>query len=168
MDLSELETIIENPGDAPFAVMEVLQDLQDAYRYLPEEAIVRVAEVLEVPLIEVFRLANFYKAFSLTPRGRHLVTVCTGTACQVQGAPRFVDELLGQLKVKPGETTEDGGFTVETVNCLGACALAPLIIIDGQYHGNMTPSKLRMTVEGIRFDDELEEEEEPEEIEAHA
>lgn len=146
-------------SDAPYTVMEVLQDVQEKYRYLSEESLKHVSEAFEVPLIEVFRLANFYKAFSLDPRGRHLVTVCSGTACHVQGAPRFVDELLGQLEVKPGQTTKDGAFTVETVNCLGACSLAPLVIIDGTYYGQMTPSKLRREVERIQFDDELEDEE---------
>lgn len=146
-------------SDAPYTVMEVLQDVQEKYRYLSEESLKHVSEAFEVPLIEVFRLANFYKAFSLDPRGRHLVTVCSGTACHVQGAPRFVDELLGQLEVKPGQTTKDGAFTVEVVNCLGACSLAPLVIIDGKYYGQMTPSKLRREVERIQFDDELEDEE---------
>ncbi len=131
MDLSKLDEIIDGRDDAPYAVMEVLQDVQETYRYLSEEILNHVSDVFEIPLIEVFRLANFYKAFSLDPRGRHLVTVCSGTACHVQGAPRFVDELLGQLEVKPGQTTKDGAFTVEAVNCLGACSLAPLVIIDG-------------------------------------
>ena len=87
-----------------------------------------------VPLIEVFRLANFYKAFSLQPRGRHLLTVCTGTACHVRGAPRMLDEVVAELQVEPGETTADRAFTVETVNCLGACALGPVVVIDGKYH----------------------------------
>jgi len=108
---------------------------------------------LDVPLIEVFRLANFYQAFSLKPRGRHLVTVCQGTACHVQGAPKLVDEVLGQLGVEPGETTKDGAFTVETVNCLGACALAPVIIIDGQYYEHMTSMKLRDLIEAFRAED---------------
>lgn len=159
MDLSELNEIMNGRSDAPYTVMEVLQDVQEKYRYLSEESLKHVSEAFEVPLIEVFRLANFYKAFSLDPRGRHLVTVCSGTACHVQGAPRFVDELLGQLEVKPGQTTKDGAFTVETVNCLGACSLAPLVIIDGTYYGQMTPSKLRREVERIQFDDELEDEE---------
>lgn len=168
MDLGKLEEILDGRDEAPFAVMEVLQDVQDEFRYLPEEALTQISDVLEIPLIEIFRLANFYKAFSLTPQGRHLITVCTGTACHVQGAPRFVDELLGQLKVEPGQTTQDGAFTVEAVNCLGACALAPLLIIDGEYHSHMTPSRLRQEVERIQFEDELEADEEPEKVEDDA
>ncbi len=159
MDLSTLDTILEDRGAEPFDVMEVLQDIQEEYRYLPEEAMHRVSDALDVPLIEVFRLANFYKAFSLKPRGRHLITVCMGTACHVQHAPMLLDELLGQLGVKPGETTKDGAFTVEGVNCVGACALAPVVIIDGKYYDHVTPRKLRDLIEDIRFDDECEEDE---------
>ena len=115
---------------------------------------IRVSQVLEVPLIEVFRLANFYKVFSLTPRGRNLVTVCLGTACHVQGAARLADEVLGLLDVQPGEMTEDGAFTVETVNCVGACALAPVVIINGKYYDHVTPAKLRDIIEAVRKQDE--------------
>ncbi len=112
-----------------------------------------VSDSFGVPLIEVFRLANFYKAFSLQPRGRHLVTVCTGTACHVRGTPRILDEVLAQLHVAPGETTEDRAFTVETVNCLGACALGPVVVLDGEYHDHMTPAKLRELLETVRTHD---------------
>jgi len=153
MQLAEVERLLDEKTGEPFDVMEALQDIQAEFRYLPEEALLQVAEALEVPPIEVFRLANFYKAFSLEPRGRHLVTVCQGTACHVQGAPKLVDEVLGQLGVEPGETTKDGAFTVETVNCLGACALAPVIIIDGQYYEHMTSMKLRDLIEAFRAED---------------
>jgi NADH:ubiquinone oxidoreductase subunit E len=154
VDLGKVETILEGKGAKPFDVMEALQDIQEEYRYLPEEAMCRTAEALEVPLIEVFRLANFYKAFSLKPRGRHLITVCEGTACHVQGAPRLVEGVLSQLKVERGETTADGAFTVETVNCVGACALAPVVIIDGKYYNHMTLGKLRDLLAVVRQQDE--------------
>lgn len=157
MDLTIVETILEGRGQEPFDVMEALQDIQQECGYLSEEAMCRVSELLNVPAIEVFRLANFYKTFSLKPRGRHLITVCMGTACHVAGAPKLVDEVLGQLKVEPGETTKDGMFTVETVNCLGACALAPVLVIDGKYHDHMTPGKLRALVKDIRKSDASEE-----------
>jgi NADH:ubiquinone oxidoreductase subunit E len=153
MDLTKVENILAGKGGRPFDVMEALQDIQEEYRYLPEDAICRVSEALSVPLIEVFRLANFYKAFSLKPRGRHLITVCEGTACHVQGAPRIVEELVAQLKVARGETTADGAFTVETVNCVGACALAPVVIIDGRYYDHVTPKKLRELLSAIRASD---------------
>ena len=154
LELEKVDTILEGRGDEPFDVIEVLQDIQATYNYLPEEALCRVAEALGVPLIEVFRLANFYKAFTLEPRGRHLLTVCLGTACHVRGAPRFLDEVLGQLKVQPGETTGDGAFTVETVNCVGACALAPVVILDGKYYDHMTPGKLRTLISAMRDQDQ--------------
>jgi NADH:ubiquinone oxidoreductase subunit E len=121
MDLSTLDGIVQGRGSDPFDIMEVLQDIQAAYHYLPEEALCRVSETMGIPLIEVFRLANFYKAFSLKPRGRHLITVCMGTACHVRNSPRFLDEVRRRLGGEPGGTTQDGEFTLETVNCLGAC-----------------------------------------------
>lgn len=154
MDLGKVDTLLEGKGTRPFDVMEALQDVQEEFRYLPEEAMCRVSETLDVPLIEVFRLANFYQAFSLKPRGRHLITVCEGTACHVQGAPRLVDEVLSQLDVERGETTQDGAFTVETVNCVGACALAPVVIIDGKYYDHATPGKLRDLLKTIRQQDQ--------------
>lgn len=128
-------------------LIEVLQNLQETHDYLPEKELRAVSEKLEVPIIEVFRVANFYKAFTLKPRGKHLLTVCMGTACHVRGAPKLADEVLGQLNVKPGETTEDGEFTVEIVNCLGACALGPVVVLDGKYYDNMTPRKLRLLLQ---------------------
>ncbi len=153
MELATLDQILEGKGKEPFDVIEVLQDIQQTCRYLPEDALCRVSEKLGIPLIEVFRLANFYKAFTLKPRGRHLLTVCMGTACHVRGALRFLDEVLFQLKVQPGETTEDGAFTVETVNCVGACALAPVVILDGKYYDHMTPRKLRDLLNSAREKD---------------
>ena len=129
---------------------EVLQDVQQAYGYLSEEAMCAVSEWLAVPLIEVYRVASFYKAFALTPRGQHVITVCTGTACHVRGAPRMLDEVLGQLGVKSGETTDDGLFTIECVNCLGACALGPVVVLDGVYYDHMTPGKLRKLIHSAR------------------
>ena len=154
MELTKVEAILDGKGRKPFDVMEALQDIQEEFRFLPEEAMCCVSERLEIPLIEVFRLANFYKAFSLKPRGRHLVTVCEGTACHVQGSPRLVEEVLSQLDVAAGETTRDGAFTVETVNCVGACALAPVVIVDGQYYDHMTSGKLRGLLETIRQQDQ--------------
>jgi NADH-quinone oxidoreductase subunit E len=132
-------------------LIEVLQDVQASYNYLPEQVLRAVSERLEVPIIEVFRVANFYKAFTLKPRGKHLLTVCMGTACHVRGAPKFLDEVLGQLNVGPGETTEDGEFTVETVNCLGACALGPVVVLDGKYYDHMTTVKLRDLIQKTRI-----------------
>lgn len=150
MDLAPVEAILDGKGTDPFDVMEALQDIQEEYRYLPEEALKQVAEVLGVPLIEVFRLANFYKSFSLEPKGRHVITVCSGTACHVQGSGKLVEELCARLAVEPGETTADGEFTLETVNCVGACALAPVLILDGAYHAHVTPGRLDAILASVR------------------
>ena len=125
MEPSNIDAILENRGAEPFDIMEVLQDVQASYGYLPEEILRQVSASFDVPLIEVFRLASFYKAFSLTPRGRHLVTVCTGTACHVRGAPKMLAEVTAQLAIQPGETTEDRAFTLETRQLPGRlCAWA--------------------------------------------
>lgn len=147
---TRLNRLLKNRQGTSCELIEVLQDVQEEYNYLPEEVLRVVSDRLTVPLIEVFRVANFYKAFTLKPRGRHLLTVCLGTACHVRGAPKFLDEVLGQLKVVPGETTEDGEFTVETVNCLGACALGPVVVLDGKYYDHMTTQKLRVLIQQTR------------------
>jgi NADH:ubiquinone oxidoreductase subunit E len=130
--------------------VEVLQDVQEAFGYISEEAMTTVSRELGVPVIEVYRAANYYKAFSLSPRGEHVITVCMGTACHVRGATRMIDEVQGQLGIEPGGTTEDGMFTLECVNCLGACALGPVVVLDGQYHGKMTPNKLRTLIRSVQ------------------
>jgi NADH:ubiquinone oxidoreductase subunit E len=145
--------ILDSVEGHPSELIEVLQDIQGECSYLPEEALRAVSAKLSVPLIEVFRVASFYKAFSLAPRGRHLITVCTGTACHVRGAPRMLEELKGQLKISPGDTTPDGAFTLEAVNCLGACALGPVVVLDGRYHDHVTPRKLRKLIDTIRKQD---------------
>lgn len=149
MRSKKIETILKDRTSRS-DLIEVLQDIQSSYSYLPEGVLRDVSDRLNTPLIEVFRVANFYKAFTLKPRGKHLLTVCMGTACHVKGAPKFLDEVLGQLNIKPGETTEDGEFTVETVNCLGACALSPVVILDGEYHKHMTPASLRELIQNVR------------------
>ncbi len=120
----------------------LLQQIQEKHNYLPEDVLRKVAVERDVPLIDIYSLATFYKSFSLTPRGKHKVTVCTGTACHVHGAQKVEEEISRILGVEPGSTTRDGEYSLESVNCLGACALAPLVTIDGDYHGNMTPAKL--------------------------
>jgi NADH:ubiquinone oxidoreductase subunit E len=150
MSENALETILENRQSQPHQLIEVLQDVQETFGYISEEAMITVSKELGVPLIEVYRVANYYKAFSLAPRGRHIITVCMGTACHVRGAPRMLDEVRGQLGIEPGQTTSDGMFTLERVNCLGACALGPIVVMDGKYHRNMTPNKLRKLVQSVR------------------
>ncbi len=150
MDMTQLDSVFSNRAHNAEDLIEVLQDIQGIYNYLPEEALWKVAKMLDVPIIEVFRAANFYKAFSLHPRGKHLITICMGTACHVRGAPKFSDEVLAQLEIEPGQTTKDRLFTVETVNCLGACALAPVLIMDGKYYDHMTSLKLRKLIQSTK------------------
>jgi len=132
------------------ALIDILQDTQSAIGYLPREALEEIHAGLDVPLSRVYSVATFFKAFSLTPRGRHVINVCLGTACHVRGAPRIIEEITRQLKINPGETTPDGEFTLETVNCLGACALAPVVVIDDVYYEKVTPDRLRALINGCR------------------
>ena len=138
-----VQKILDTHARSRTALIEVLHDIQSAYGYLPEDALKAVSTQLGTPLIEVFRVANFYKAFKLKPVGKHLLTLCMGTACHVRGADKLVDEVAGQFSIQPGETTADGELTLETVNCLGACALGPVAILDGKLHDHVTYAKLR-------------------------
>lgn len=141
-DMEKVDKMIKRRKDQPGALVAILQDIQEVYNYLPQEALQAVAEKMEISLVDVCGTATFYKAFSLTPRGKHLVTVCMGTACHVRGGPWIVEELERKLDICPGQTSEDGLFTLETVNCLGACALGPIMVVDGEYFGHMTIQKV--------------------------
>jgi NADH-quinone oxidoreductase subunit E len=138
-DLEKVESIIDRFEADRGLLISILQDIQAEYSYLPREALIEVSKRLEIPLSQVFSVASFYRAFSLKPRGRHLVHVCLGTACHVRGGKRILDRLERNLKIRAGDTTEDRRFTVETVNCLGACALGPVLVVDGKYHGKIRP-----------------------------
>jgi len=131
-------------------LLSVLQDIQTRYGYLPEEKLIETAKTLDMPLIDVYGVATFYKSFSLTPRGRHQVKVCLGTACHVRGASRIADEIERKLGIRPGETSEDGEFSLETVMCLGCCAIGPVVVIDGKYYGQMMLTKLESILRTIR------------------
>ena len=131
-------------------LLAVLQDIQAKYGYLPEEKLIETAETLDMPLIDVYGVATFYKSFSLTPRGRHQVKVCLGTACHVRGASRIDKEVERKLGIGPGETSEDGEFSLETVMCLGCCAIGPVVVIDGKYYGQLTPMKVESILRTIR------------------
>ncbi len=120
-------------------LVDILQDIQAAIGYLPKEALEEASQGLDVPLSRVYSVATFFKAFSLTPRGRHLINVCMGTACHVRGADKVLASVEKALRIKTGQTTSDLRFTLETVNCVGACALGPMVIIGEDYHGEMTP-----------------------------
>jgi NADH:ubiquinone oxidoreductase subunit E len=142
-----LDAIIDSHGGSRESMIMVLQDANRTFNYLPEAVLHRISSRLGVPFAEVYGAASFYKAFSLKPRGRHLVQVCMGTACHVRGAQRILEELERRLGVPAGETTRDGLFTLETVNCLGACALGPIVTVDGEYSGSMTAAKVPALLE---------------------
>lgn len=145
-----LEQILERRRSQPDQLIEVLQDIQENYGYISEKAMQTVSQGLGVPLMEVYRVASFYKAFRLKPSGKNVLTMCMGTACHVRGARLLLDQATGQLGVKPGEVTPDGLFSIEHVNCLGACALGPIVSENGSYHHHMTPGKLRKLIETLR------------------
>ena len=152
MESSEIDTIIKQYGEKESAILAILQDIQAKERYLPREVLEHVGEQLHIPLNKIYRIATFYRAFSLTPRGRHEICVCIGTACHVRGAQRIADQMNLQLGIRPGETTEDRNFTLETVNCLGVCAAGPVVAIDGQYFGKMSSAKVEGTLKKFRSD----------------
>ena len=136
-------------GERRSSLIPVLQDLQEEFDYLPRESLESLAERLQLPLSEVLRVATFYAALSLEPRGEHLITVCTGTACHVRGAATILERLEDALGIEAGRTTPDQRFTLQTVNCLGACALGPLISVDGKYYGKLNASRLAAVMEEI-------------------
>jgi NADH-quinone oxidoreductase subunit E len=147
-DMTEIDEIIaKHEGDAS-ALIQVLLEIQRANHWLPREALLRVSEKLQVPLTRIHHLATFYKAFSLVPRGRHEVHICMGTACHVRGATRVLDTVQDLTGIAPGDTDVDLRFSLETVNCLGCCALGPVMEIDGQTHGKLSPAKTADVLKG--------------------
>ncbi|MBU4256355.1 MAG: NADH-quinone oxidoreductase subunit NuoE [Candidatus Thermoplasmatota archaeon] len=139
---SELDSIINKYDSKKEFLITILQEIQEKYNYLPKNTLIYVSEKLNVPLIQVYSVATFYKTFSLKPRGKHIINACVGTACHVRGGRRIVDEIQRKLNINAGETTPDKLFTLETVRCLGACALGPVVVVDGEYHGQMTTNKV--------------------------
>lgn len=155
IELAQVDTIIDKYNADQRALISLLLDIQDQFYYLPQEALERVAEQVGVPAIQVYQVARFYKAFSLKPRGKHLLTVCVGTACHVRGGERLVDQLSRLLNVAPGDTTEDKLFTLQTVNCLGCCALGPVMVVDGTYYGKMSATKIDKVLNKYRNGEEV-------------
>lgn len=150
MTLKKVDEIIDKyHGDDCWLVM-ILQDVQKGYNFLPVPALVRVAEKLQIPLSRVYNIVTFYSSFSLEERGKHLVTLCNGTTCHLRGFDNLQDEVGRQLGIRAGQTTKDKMFTLEVVACLGACALAPVMAIDGKCYGNMTPEKVKAIVASYR------------------
>ena len=147
MDNDKLPGLIEKYRNEGGTVIGLLQDMNEAYGYLPEQVLRNVSAEIDVPLSTLYGLATFYSTFRLEPMGKHHICACVGTACHVKGAPFVVETIERELNIKAGDTTEDGTFTLDTVNCLGACALAPLVVIDDEYYGKMDQKKVIRIVE---------------------
>ena len=148
VDESRLDSIIDEYNAEPGSLISILQDIQAEYNYLPAESLEYVASRLNIPRVQVFGVATFFKAFSLKPKGKQQIHVCMGTACHVRGSKRVLEELERKLEIKAGDTTENGEYTLETVNCVGACALGPVVVENEEYHGEMTPIKVESLLNG--------------------
>lgn len=141
--MQEVENILKKYPKQESSLIQVLQDINRLYNYLPEEDLKMVARELHVPLAKVYGVATFYKAFSLTPRGKKIVRVCTGTACHIRGSTQIVDEMSRIMGIKANQTSADLKYTLETVNCLGACAMAPVVVVNEKYTGNVKPANAK-------------------------
>ena len=141
MDNDRVDQIIDKHQAEPSSLIQVMLEIQSENNWLPKETLDRISESLGVPLARILHIATFYKAFSLVPKGRHGVHICVGTACHVRGASRILDTVQEKTGIKPGETDLELKFSLEVVNCLGCCALGPVMEIDGKTHGKMTPGE---------------------------
>jgi len=139
---SKVDVIVDKYNKNRGQLVSVLQDVQAEFRYLPKDALLRVSEQMAVPISQVYQVATFFRAFSLKPRGKHLINCCLGTACHVRGGLRILEKLERSLEISNGGTTKDMKFTLESVNCMGACALGPVIKVDDAYYGQMTMDKV--------------------------
>ncbi len=146
----KVESLIDSYVDKKEQLISLLQDIQSEYNYIPQDVLIKISQKLDIPLSQVFSVATFFQAFSLKPRGRHTITVCLGTACHVKGGQRLVDKMERDFGLKPGETTEDERFTLETANCLGCCALGPVVVVDGKYESQVNPEKLEKVLKNYK------------------
>jgi NADH:ubiquinone oxidoreductase subunit E len=147
VEMGYIDDVIDKFGKEQRGLIPSLLEIQNEYHYLPVEALQRVSERMAIPKIQVYQVASFYKAFSLKPRGKHIITVCLGTACHVRGGQMLIDQVGRLLDIKPGENTKDMQFTLEAVNCLGCCALGPVMVLDGKYFGSMAASKVEKVLD---------------------
>lgn len=148
-DMRGLDVIQKYPKEQRYT-LAMLQDIQRKYKYIPREALESLAEYLETPVSRLYGMATFYKALSLTPKGEYIITVCDGTACHVSGSMVVLDELEKIVGIKPGGTTEDLKFSINTVNCIGCCAIAPVMMINEKYYGNLTPKMIKEILDEYR------------------
>ena len=144
--LSNINQIIAKYQGDQSALIQMLLEIQRENRWLPKPALARLSQKLGIPISQIYHIATFYKAFSLIPQGRHTVSVCLGTACHVRGAPRLLDRVTDTLNISPGETSVDYKFTLKTVNCLGCCALGPVMVVDGEYYGKPSAKEMKKVI----------------------
>jgi NADH-quinone oxidoreductase subunit E len=149
MTIEQVGKIIGKYQGKRTALISILHEIQDRYNHLPEKALRKVASKLKMDLNDIYGVATFYKSFSLVPKGRHSVTVCLGTACHVRGGPKILRELKKELNIEPGQTTTDKQFSLNAVNCLGVCAIGPVMFVDGKFYGEMNPLKARRVIDKL-------------------
>ncbi len=142
--------IINNYPSEKRYTLAILQDIQREYGFIPRDTMENIAEYLNLPLSDIYSIATFYKSLSLTPKGKYTIKICNGTACHIRGSESIKSELISLLDIKPGETTKDGLFSIEIVNCLGACALAPVILINNKYYGGLNKEKVADIINSFR------------------
>jgi NADH-quinone oxidoreductase subunit E len=147
-DLQAVREIASKHGKERSALISVLQDVHTEYNHLPEGSLDVISHEMGIPITSIYGVATFFRAFSFKPRGRHLATLCTGTACHVRGASRLLTEIEDRFGISSGETTRDRRLTLETVNCLGCCAVGPVLVVDGEYHGQMDTKGVAAVLEG--------------------
>jgi NADH-quinone oxidoreductase subunit E len=145
-EFCEVDEVLDKYEGDKSALIQILLDIQTHHHWLPKPMLMWVSKRLEIPIGQIYHIATFYKIFSLVPQGRHIVQVCTGTACHVRGSPRLLDKVTKVLKLRSGETDEEQKFTLTTVNCLGCCALGPVMVVDGIYHGNPSLKEIKEIV----------------------
>lgn len=146
--------LFENYPKEQRYTLSILQDLQKEYNYIPKEKLIELSEYLDIPISKLYSMATFYKALSLKPKGKNIIKVCDGTACHIRSSQTLLDEIENTLGIKPGETTEDGKFSLETVNCLGSCAIAPVMVINDKYYGKLTSKMVREILNEYGGDDD--------------
>jgi NADH-quinone oxidoreductase E subunit len=153
-EISKIDNILKNHSCEESALISILHKIENLYNYLPAWALRHISEKLNIPMIQVYGVASFYDAFHLKPRGKHLIRVCKGTACYLKGATQVCEALERELGIKEGETTRDQKFTLQAVHCLGACALAPVVVIDERYFDKASPTKIRSILKKVQKNDE--------------
>jgi len=149
MNLNQVDLIVDKYQEKRTALISILHDVQDRYKYLPDEALKMVASRLRMDINEIYSVATFYKSFTLTPQGKHSITLCLGTACHVRGGPKILRELKGLLHIEPGQTTPDKQFSLNVVNCLGVCAIGPVMMVDRNFYGEINPIRAKRIIEKL-------------------